>query len=231
MNSITLSVTNQGLSSIIKLSANKTEVTSAKIEITGAVTFSDLYNKNDNTVINGDNIRTGQINAIDIVGSTITGATITGSIFASTLTNDSETQGRIDFYYLATQENMRVGSLYVSDEGTAPNNAYRVILETFEWGGDSPFVLKLKSADNMSAEAKGTIYFSGKEIWLTANGGTTSGVTLKVQRKEINNVAYAHLATSANYMGIIVQSGAQKETIWSFRSDGIYCDGTKKVSA
>ena len=231
MNSITLSVTNQGLSSIIKLSANKTEVTSAKIEITGAVTFSDLYNKNDNTVINGDNIRTGQINAIDIVGSTITGATITGSIFASTLTNDSETQGRIDFYYLATQENMRVGSLYVSDEGTAPNNAYRVILETFEWGGDSPFVLKLKSADNMSAEAKGTIYFSGKEIWLTANGGTTSGVTFKVQRKEINNVAYAHLATSANYMGIIVQSGAQKETIWSFRSDGIYCDGTKKVSA
>ena len=51
-----------GTSSTIKLTAGGTEITSAQINLSGVVTFSDLSTWNqDKTIINGGNITTGQI--------------------------------------------------------------------------------------------------------------------------------------------------------------------------
>ncbi len=51
-----------GTSTTIKLTASGTEITSAQINLSGVVTFSDLSTWNqDKTIINGGNITTGQI--------------------------------------------------------------------------------------------------------------------------------------------------------------------------
>lgn len=59
---IKLTASTSGTSSTIKLTAGGTEITSAQIDLSGVVTFSDLSTWNqDKTIINGGNITTGQI--------------------------------------------------------------------------------------------------------------------------------------------------------------------------
>ena len=59
---IKLMASTSGTSSTIKLTAGGTEITSAQINLSGVVTFSDLSTWNqDKTIINGGNITTGQI--------------------------------------------------------------------------------------------------------------------------------------------------------------------------
>lgn len=59
---IKLTASTSGTSSTIKLTAGGTELTSAQINLSGVVTFSDLSTWNqDKTIINGGNITTGQI--------------------------------------------------------------------------------------------------------------------------------------------------------------------------
>lgn len=62
VNGIKLTASTSGTSSTIKLTAGGTEITSAQINLSGVVTFSDLSTWNqDKTIINGGNITTGQI--------------------------------------------------------------------------------------------------------------------------------------------------------------------------
>ncbi len=59
---IKLTASTSGTSSTIKLTTGGTEITSAQINLSGVVTFSDLSTWNqEKTVINGGNITTGQI--------------------------------------------------------------------------------------------------------------------------------------------------------------------------
>ena len=59
---IKLTASTSGTSGTIKLTAGGTEITSAQINLSGVVTFSDLSTWNqDKTIINGGNITTGQI--------------------------------------------------------------------------------------------------------------------------------------------------------------------------
>lgn len=59
---IKLTASTSGTSSTIKLTAGGTEITSAQINLSGVVTFSDLSTWNQGkTIINGGNITTGQI--------------------------------------------------------------------------------------------------------------------------------------------------------------------------
>lgn len=59
---IKLTASTSGTSSTIKLTAGGTEITSAQINLSGVVTFSDLSTWNqDKIIINGGNITTGQI--------------------------------------------------------------------------------------------------------------------------------------------------------------------------
>ena len=62
VNEIKLTASTSGTSSTIKLTAGGTEITSAQINLSGVVTFSDLSTWNqDKTIINGGNITTGQL--------------------------------------------------------------------------------------------------------------------------------------------------------------------------
>lgn len=66
VDSIALSATNGSTSSTIRLYKDGVSISSAQVRFTGVVTFSDLENSG-NTVINGDNITTGTIRAVDYV--------------------------------------------------------------------------------------------------------------------------------------------------------------------
>lgn len=62
VNGFTLSVTNGTESSVIRLMSGSAQISSATIQMTGLVTFTDLSG-NGTTVINGNNITTGTIDA------------------------------------------------------------------------------------------------------------------------------------------------------------------------
>ena len=63
---IKLTASTNGTSSTIKLTAGGTEITSAQINLSGVVTFSDLSTWNqDKTIINGGNITTGQLHNLN----------------------------------------------------------------------------------------------------------------------------------------------------------------------
>ena len=63
---IKLTASTSGTSSTIKLTTGGTEITSAQINLSGVVTFSDLSTWNqDKTIINGGNITTGQIHNLN----------------------------------------------------------------------------------------------------------------------------------------------------------------------
>ena len=63
---IKLTASTSGTSSTIKLTAGGTEITSAQINLSGVVTFSDLSTWNQyKTIINGGNITTGQIHNLN----------------------------------------------------------------------------------------------------------------------------------------------------------------------
>ena len=66
VNEIKLTASTSGTSSTIKLTASGTEITSAQINLSGVVTFSDLSTWNqDKTIINGSNITTGQLHNLN----------------------------------------------------------------------------------------------------------------------------------------------------------------------
>jgi hypothetical protein len=66
VNEIKLTASTSGTSSTIKLTASGTEITSAQINLSGVVTFSDLSTWNqDKTIINGGNITTGQLHNLN----------------------------------------------------------------------------------------------------------------------------------------------------------------------
>ena len=63
---IKLTASTSGTSSTIKLTAGGTEITSAQINLSGVVTFSDLSTWNqDKTIINGGNITTGRLHNLN----------------------------------------------------------------------------------------------------------------------------------------------------------------------
>ena len=63
---IKLTASTSGTSSTIKLTAGGTEITSAQINLSGVVTFSDLSTWNqDKAIINGGNITTGQLHNLN----------------------------------------------------------------------------------------------------------------------------------------------------------------------
>ena len=73
VNGFSLSVSNGTSSSTIKLMSGSTVISSQSISFSGMVTFSDLSAKGS-TTINGGNITTGEIDAVDIRGVKVYGS-------------------------------------------------------------------------------------------------------------------------------------------------------------
>ena len=167
VNGLTLSVSNGSSSSTIKLLANGVQLSSQSISFSGMVTFTDLETSGW-TTINGDNITTGTIEAIDIYGCNIEGST-----FRSILDSAGGIGGEIEMCYLNT--NYVAGGIRLDDRGagTEYERQYRMFIYTDTILG-VPFCLKIHSANGMSIDsdeiiailAEGNITIRGPEIRL-----------------------------------------------------------------
>lgn len=151
VNGLTLEVSNGSTSSTIKLLSSSMELASQRIYFSGMVTFSDLSGEGT-TTINGSNITTGTITAIDI-----SGCTITGSLFESILESDGSASGALSFYYV-NRDNL-AGGIVLDDNGSGSTweAKYRIYLYTSTVRG-VPFGLKLESAGGMSLESYESVY-------------------------------------------------------------------------
>ena len=160
VNGMSLSVSNGSYSSTIRLMANGVTISSQSISFSGMVTFSDLSTSGW-TTINGDNITTGTIEAIDI-----TGCTITGSTFRSILRSGGGIGGEIEMYYLNT--NYLAGGIRLDDQGagTSSERAYRMFIYT-DYVAGVGFAMKLQSASGISIAAEENIYISAGTVCTT----------------------------------------------------------------
>ena len=171
VNGLELSVTNGEDSSVLRLMSGSTQLSSATIEITGMVTFSDLSNTGGKTVINGGNVSTGTISAINIEGCNITGST-----FKTILSSSGNVGGEIKMYYINdVSDNYLAGGLRLDSDGGSGDARYRLFLFTENVLGEN-FALKLDAAGAMSLE-------SGSDIYIIANGSgevSISGSTIRL---------------------------------------------------
>lgn len=158
VNGLTLSVTNGDESSELRLMSGSAQLSSATIEITGMVTFYDLSHASGETVINGGNVSTGTISAINIEGCNITGST-----FKTILSSSGNVGGEIKMYYIDdVSDNYLAGGLRLDSDGGSGDAQYRLFLYTENVLGEN-FALKLDAAGAMSLE-------SGSDIYIIANG-------------------------------------------------------------
>lgn len=170
VNGLTLSVSNGSSSSTIKLLANGVQLSSQSISFSGMVTFTDLETSGW-TTINGDNITTGTIEAIDIYGCNIEGCT-----FRSILKANGNIGGEIEMCYI--NSNYIAGGIRLDDQGagTEYERQYRMFIYTDTILG-VPFCLKIHSANGMSIDsdeiiailAEGNITIRGPEIRLVGD--------------------------------------------------------------
>ena len=172
VNSITLTVSNGEYSSTIRLLMNGIVMSSRTIQFTGMVTFADLEGSGT-TVINGDNIQTGTISAIDIYG-----CIIEGSVFRSVLDYNGDYGGEIEFYYLSTR--YLAGGIRLDDQGagTQYENRYRMFVYTESVAGVA-FAMKLQAAGGISIEAGENVYIEAStRLTMDGNIVTISGSTV-----------------------------------------------------
>lgn len=146
VNGMRLQVSNGEYKSSISLTANGTTISSQVIQFTGMVTFQDLEDSGT-TIINGDNITTGTISAMDIDG-----CYITGSIFQSVLSSGGRVGGEIEMCYRS--DTVVAGGIRLDDmgAGTSTERSYRMFIYT-ESAYGIDFALKLQAASGMSLDA------------------------------------------------------------------------------
>lgn len=151
VSSITLSVSNGESASTIQLLRNGVAVSSQSISFSGMVTFSDLSTSGA-TTINGDNIVTGAISAMNIEGCLIQGST-----FRSVLQEDGSLGGEIQFSYLL--DSFVAGGIRLDDQGagSSTETVYRMFIYTNNVHGIA-FAMKLLSAGGISLEAAANMY-------------------------------------------------------------------------
>lgn len=174
VNGMTLSVSNGSQTSTISLVRNGVAVSSQTISMSGMVVFSDLETSGQ-SIITGDNIKTGTISAINI-----SGCLISGSIFKTTLSSSGGVGGEIKFYYISdATESTLAGGMRLDNqgEGSTVESTYRLIIYTNNVLG-VPFALKLQSAGNMSLESARNIYLSGTYINLTGTVNITGTLSV-----------------------------------------------------
>ena len=167
-----ITASNGTTSSTLTLTSNGVQLSSTNVRITGMVTFTDL-STSGRTTINGGNITTGIISAIDISSVTIDGSSISGSTFETVLTAYG-VGGEIKCYYLSNiGDTYLAGGLRLDDQGGSGDSTYRKFLYTRNALGVA-FALKLESAGSMSLS-------SGNSLWMYAPSTVQiTGSTIKM---------------------------------------------------
>lgn len=174
-----LSVSNEGTSSTIRLLANGTQISSATVIITGAVTFADLEGERK-TVINGSNITTGTINGDRIYGGTIAGSKIYGGTVTGSLVDIDSTKNAILRFW---NGNYQIGEVATDTNAAGTGKALWIV-------GNSGNAIKLHTQGNISIDAGGTVFLYNVQIANSDNGAgawtfTSGGI------KYNNNVVVA----------------------------------------
>ena len=151
-----LEVSNGYSSSSITLTANGVGISSQTISFTGTVTYTDLEGEGT-TTINGANIKTGTIKAIDIEGCK----------FICILKADGTVTGQLIFSYLEAAN--EAGGIRLDDQGagTAFEGKYRMFVYTTTVHGVT-FHLKLDSAGKMSLESADLLYAEGESVHIVS---------------------------------------------------------------
>lgn len=155
-----LEVSNGYSSSSITLTADGVGISSQVISFNGTVTFTDLAGEGT-TTINGANIKTGTIKAIQIEGCD----------FTTILMADGSVSGRFNFCYL-DRANLAGGlRLDSQGEGTDEEGRYRLYLYTRNVGGRY-FNLKLESENSISVQCAKDLYLISDEGEVHIEGKT-----------------------------------------------------------
>lgn len=155
---ITLKVENGDHSSVLQLMAEEVLLASATIELKGLVSFADLK-ESGKTIINGENITTGTLKAIDLYALAAEGATSEGSMRLCYQDYDKVVGGI---------------QLDAGGAGTDDENQYRMFIYTDKVDGKA-FAMKLRSADAMSLSAVEGVYISGgKGVQISAPSDSMS---------------------------------------------------------
>ena len=174
VNGLTLTASNGSQSSVLRLMSGTTQLSSATVQITGMVTFYDLEHTSTGTVINGGNITTGIIEAIDIEACNIDGSSIFGSVFETLLEPNGDIGGEIIMYYEGTANSDIAGGIRLDDQGSEGDSPYRMFVYTETSNGER-FALKLLSAGDMSIESSRNIFIAAgynDEITIGEDTGT-----------------------------------------------------------
>ena len=161
VDSFRLSVENGYSSSTLTLTVNGIALSSQEIEFHGVATFHSLSTPGQ-TVIDGGNIRTGTIEAIDI----------SGCRFYVNMDSLRQTTGDILFRYRGST----VGRIAMDDmgSGTAYESEHRIFIQTYDG-----FALKLEADNGLSAVSDNGIFLkclndmileSRDNIYLKAGG-------------------------------------------------------------
>lgn len=144
----------------VSISADHLSISAPEIDLSGYVTFTDL-SRSGQTSINGDNIVSGTISAIDIYASRFMSILESGA---------SESTGNVEFYYIDTSN--LAGGIMLDDNGSGTDweSQYRMFIYTNTVGGEA-FSLKLLSAGGMSLESNKSIYAYAPEYITFECGG------------------------------------------------------------
>ncbi len=175
---LTVQSDEDGTSASIQITGEGLKTEAKIIQFSGMVTFKALKEKNEYTIINGSNIKTGTINAIRMTGNNIEGGEIDGANFYCTMDADNKTTGDIMLCY-PTRNNV-VGGLQInnSGSGTQTESSRRIFLYA-----QKGFVLKLESDSRISIEADNQVYIATK--------GNAS-ISLNGNRVDINGDVYVN---------------------------------------
>lgn len=241
---ITLSVTNGDIGSTFSMTYNGVTITSPTITMDGLVRFTDLDGTDPDptrvTTISGDLITTGTIDASVVTVDNLSADNIvTGKLSADFLeggeiwgidhysVGDDHTPGN-GFKMYNSEVEETIGGIryqYESGQGVVADKLY-LYTEQFTYGGDTYYPsIKLDSAGRISIEAsddhKGFVYvYSAGVLDYDSQGDDgKTGITLRTETYYDQN----HNDVSA---WIAIQSG---DTVYHFRPDGIYMNGTQVI--
>ena len=150
---LTLTASNGSSSSVIALKSGSVTISSTEVMITGMVTFASLAGSGQ-SIINGDNIKTG----------TITAVTLSGCTFKTISDTVGNIYGGMELYCrdLVGTEHL-VGSFRTD----VLNNQCRVYLQSRQPAYlNLETVLKIYSETRLSLEADDSVYLQGPTIYL-----------------------------------------------------------------
>lgn len=223
------------IASLINQSATTIKLSASKIDLSGYVTVSALGTAGA-TTINGANIKTGTINAINITGSTITGSTFETTGTAGKVHIDSS-----GWYVKDTSDKIRIGIATKSQSWTQGSPSMIWFLDSSEKqvanvGLDTSNQMQIGTGYDMTIGSEsGTVSLSAYDgvdvngVMLATYSGTKLLAELNANNNAISHVNYLTFNDAGGHEGLKWYSQSDSSAItwevFSSPDDGSNTDG------